>query len=139
MSSFLTANRGWVIAGVLLLLGMACGQEESEVKVTISPQQESVQSGVATLQAMGNKTQVVVKVTPGQSGDDPQPAHIHFGKCEPNLGTVRYPLTDVAGGESLTLVDATLESLRDGNGTINIHESYPSIKKYTACGDIPGK
>jgi plastocyanin len=40
---------------------------------------------------------------------------------------------------SETTVDATLESLADGNHAINVHKSATEIGTYVACGDIGGQ
>ncbi len=67
-------------------------------------------------------------------------AHIHSGQCGDALSGVVFPLTSfVAGsGSSSTLVEATLDSLMDGDHAINLHKAgSPSI--YTACGNIPAE
>ena len=115
---------------------MACGQEATEATVQLIEQESSGQSGTATLTAKGDQTEVALNVGAGPTDNDPQPVHIHFGTCGPNLGSVHYPLNDVVAGESVTLVDDTLARLTDGNHNINLHKSYPDIRIYTSCGDI---
>jgi len=109
------------------------------VSITLDELDGSGQSGTATLVDQGSVTLVAIAVTPGLPGDDPQPVHIHSGSCGPGLGGVDYPLTDIVEGVSVTLVDATLESIRDGNHVINAHKSFPEIGTYTSCGYIPGQ
>lgn len=107
--------------------------------VELASQGESTQSGTATLTAMGDRTEVVVKVSPGPVEDDPQPLHIHFGTCGANLGNLRHALSNVVAGESVTLVDEKLSLLRDGNSAINLHKSTSEFAVYKSCGGIPRK
>ena len=87
----------------------------------------------------GSVTLVAIAITPGLPENDPQPVHIHFSPCGPELGGIDYPLTFIVEGQSVTLVDVTLDSIRDGNHVINAHKSGPEAAVYTACGDIPGQ
>ncbi len=103
--------------------------------IALSEKSASGQSGTATLTAMGDKTEVVISVTPGAVGVA-QPIHIHSGTCA-TLGDVVHVLTDVAAGKSTSTVNATLASLRTGDFAINLHKSGADIGTYTACGDIP--
>lgn len=93
----------------------------------------SGQTGIAVLTAQGDKTEVVLMATPGIS----QANHIHTGGCL-ELGGIKYPLTDMKDGQSLTLVPATLDSLMTGSFAINLHKAG-DLKTYTACADIPKK
>ena len=115
----------------------ACGAEAEPLVVDLASQEGSGQSGTATLTAMGDRTEVVVKVNAGPAEDDPQPLHIHFGTCGANLGNVRHALNNVVAGESPTLVDEKLSSLRDGNSAVNLHKSTNAFSVYKSCGNIP--
>ena len=126
-----------LLIGLATLAAAACSQGESEVNIQLVGQDGSTQSGTAKLTANGPRTEVVLAVSPGPPANDPQPVHIHFGTCGPNLGKVQYPLSDVVAGKSSTVVDATLDSLVDGNSNINLHKSYPDVSIYTACGNVP--
>ncbi len=128
-----------VVLGLVLWLGAACGQGQTPLVVQLLAQPDSNQTGTATLVAQGDKTEVVIKIAPAAPGGERQPAHIHYGACGPRLGQIHYPLTDVVDGRSTTLVDVRLEALRDGNSNVNVHKSYPEIKIYKACGNIPVK
>lgn len=97
----------------------------------------SEQTGTVTLIPRGLRTEVVLKVNPGSPENDPQPVHIHFGNCGDGLGDVDVTLNDLAAGESVTLVDLSVSKLRDGDHAINLHKSYPEIRVYSACGNIP--
>ena len=116
---------------------VACEKEPSEITIQLLEQESSGQSGTATLTAKDAKTQVVLQVLSGPPEDDPQPVHIHFGSCGPNLGQVDSPLADLVAGKSTTLVDVSLSTLTDGNHNINLHKSKPEVRIYTSCGDIP--
>ncbi|MBI2856174.1 MAG: hypothetical protein HYX93_04940 [Chloroflexi bacterium] len=137
-------TRALLLATVFLALalwlgGSACSRGQNSLVVQLLSLPDSNQSGTATLVAQGDQTEVVIKITPASPGGEHQPAHIHYGACGPRLGQVHYPLTDVVDGASTTVVDAPLESLRDGNSNVNVHKSYPEIKTYNACGNIPPK
>lgn len=106
------------------------------VTVQISAQNNSGESGMATLIAMGDQTKVIVKLS-GAPMDISQPAHIHKGTCANLDPNPTYPLTDVKGGASETVVDASLASLMTGNFSINVHKSMQEISTYVACGTIP--
>ena len=69
--------------------------------------------------------------TPGIS----EANHIHSGNCV-DLGGVVYPLTNMAGGLSLTMVNASLSLLRMGDFAINLHNANDS-SIYTSCDSIP--
>ena len=120
----------------------ACGnvpqRDPESLTIALAERNSSGQSGTATLTASGDQTSVVVSVTPAaDSGDEPQPIHIHVGSCGADLGGVHHPLISVVGGQSNTVVDATLRGLMDGNHAINLHKSGPQISVYTSCGEIP--
>ena len=128
-----------LLVGLIGLLVVACGGRESELTIKLEAAEVSTQAGIATLRAQGGRTEVVLKVDAGPAAGDPQPVHIHFGTCGPNLGSVHYPLEDVVEGESTTVIQATLSALTDGNHSVNLHKSYDEVSVYTACGDIPRK
>ncbi len=112
---------------------MAVAQEPT--KVPLNAQNNSGQSGAATLTPMGDQTEVIIDIMPGPAGIA-QPAHIHAGSC-PNVGAVKYPLSAVMDGKSTTLVDASIRELEAGNMAINVHQSAQDISTYVACGNIP--
>ncbi|MDA0263284.1 MAG: CHRD domain-containing protein [Chloroflexi bacterium] len=100
------------------------------LSITLDELNGSGQSGFATLTARGGQTEVVVSATAGISAL----AHIHSGSCA-TLGGVVHALADTSGGISSTTVDATLESLINGDFAINLHTAgAPSV--YSSCGDI---
>ncbi|MEE9198814.1 MAG: CHRD domain-containing protein [Dehalococcoidia bacterium] len=101
------------------------------VVIDLGELNDSGQTGTATLTAMGGQTKVEINATAGVSGIQ----HIHSGSCD-NLGGVAHDLGTIgAEGTSVTVVDASLESLMAGEFAVNLHDKdNPGI--YTSCGDI---
>lgn len=107
------------------------------VPKTINLEQVGVsgQSGTATFLAEGDKTKVTLTMI-GKAFSSPQPSHIHVGKC-PNPGVVKYPLNNVVGGKSETIISVSIEDLfADLPLAVNVHESAEKASIYTACGDL---
>ena len=125
-----------VLATLLSLSLLSVASAEDTVTVKIDPLNNSGISGTATLTAMGNQTQVDVALD-GEPAGDSEPAHLHVGQCGPTLGAVKYPLKNIEGGKSTTLVNATLQSLENGQFALNVHKSAADIKTYVACGNVP--
>ena len=117
--------------------GDSVSAQEQTVTVTMGSGRDASQTGTATLTAQGSQTQVVVNIQVGAAGVG-QPAHIHQGSC-PGVGAVAFPLTNVVDGTSTTVVNATLDSLRTGGYSINIHqdETQAGLGVYVSCGGIP--
>lgn len=124
-----------LVLGVLLSLAMI-GVAFADTTVTLNALNNSGISGTAQLIAKGNQTEVIITETGEPSGAS-EPAHIHVGQCGPTLGAVKYPLHNVEGGKSDTLVNASLQALQNGNFAINVHQSAANIGTYVACGNIP--
>src|ERR687885_1140038 len=134
-----------MVLGLLALLALltfapAAAQQASpagsqSTTVQFNPQNNSGESGTATLTAQGSQTHVVINL----NGAPPsaQPAHIHQGTCANLNPKPQYPLNDVTNGKSDTTVNASLASLMNGNSAINVHKSAAEIQTYVACGDIP--
>jgi hypothetical protein len=128
----------WILValGAMLWLATGCDRQFTESVVHLLEYDGSGQSGTATLARVNVRTKVVLDVEPGPPEDDPQPVHIHFGNCGPNLGELRFRLTDVVGGKSTTVVDINLADMASGNNIITLHKSYENKSIFTACGDI---
>lgn len=125
---------------------------EKPITVELSAQNDSGELGKAILteyedrlavdaegalsEAILSKTKVTISLSGAPSGV-PQPAHIHVGSC-PAPGAIKYPLTSVISGQSETILDVSLEELRDQLPlAVNVHKSSEEAKVYVACGDIP--
>lgn len=108
------------------------------VVVTLNSQNDSEQTGTATLAENEDGQLVVTIQVSGGEFTDPQPAHIHVGSC-PTPGAVEYPLTNVVDGYSITMLDGlTIADVSGVTGglAINVHKSAAESSVYTACGDI---
>jgi Cu/Zn superoxide dismutase len=114
----------------------AAGAEPQDVvAIALNEENNSGQSGLATLTAMGDNTQVVVSLSEGTM--ESSAIHIHSGQCGPELGDVVHPLTNLTGGSSTTLLEGvSLGSLLTGGFAINSHNA-DDASIYTACGNIP--
>lgn len=95
-------------------------------------------SVAVVLTPKGEKTEVVITMVGGSAGGK-HPAHIHVGAC-PMPGAVKYPLSPVVNGTSVTMVDASIEQLWGMLPlAINVHKSATEAKIYLACADIKNK
>jgi hypothetical protein len=148
--------RRWILVGAFLLVPLfalaACGGgsegngegaspnsagSSDEVIVELAEENNSGESGTATLTATGDRTQVVLELT--NPTTDSQPAHIHEGSCGPALNPEPlHGLLNVMQGRSDTVVDRPLSELTAGRLAINIHESDAELETYVACGNLPG-
>lgn len=104
------------------------------VSYALKAQNGSGENGKVTLAGTGGKTTVTVSLK-GENTTGKQPAHIHTGPCS-KLGGVKYPLSDVVLGQSITVVSASLDALTNGTLAVNVHESAADLGKYVSCGDL---
>lgn len=105
------------------------------ITITLSSQNNSGESGTATLTDVNGKTGVVLALTGAPSGVT-QPAHIHTGSCAA-IGGVVYPLTFPVNGKSETTLNVTIdELLKKLPLALNVHKSAAEANVYVACGDI---
>lgn len=111
--------------------------DEEAKEVVLEMQNDSGQSGEATLKEVDGKVLVTLDMTSeGEMGT--QPAHIHVGSC-PEPGAVKYPLENIVDGESETTLEVDMATLMNELPlAINVHKSAADLKTYTACGDIVG-
>lgn len=107
--------------------------EFNMVKILLSEQNASGQSGEATIIEIQGKARVILNLT-GKPSEVVQPAHIHFGSCAA-LGGVKYPLTSLERGASLTNLTMSLADLMKEPFAINVHKSAAEANVYTSCGD----
>jgi len=131
--------RGKVLALVLgtLLVGVTSlvfAADSGSAK--LNPQNNSGESGTATLTKAGdNQTKVVLDVKGGPSGVS-QPVHIHKGSCDKLDPKPTYPLSPLVNGKSETTVNASLDSLGNARYAINGHKSAQEASTYVFCGPI---
>lgn len=106
----------------------------SQMTLALTAENNSGESGTAVLKETDGKVTVTIMVTGFPS--NPQPAHIHVGAC-PGVGAVKYPLTNVVNGQSVTTLPVTLAQLKQQLPlAINLHESAANITTYTSCGAL---
>jgi hypothetical protein len=125
-----------VTLGLLLLGVTSFAQAADSATAKLAPQNNSGESGTATLTKAGdNQTKVVLEVKGGPSGT-PQPVHIHKGTCDKLDPKPAYPLSPVINGKSESTVNASLDSLEKGGYAINGHKSAQEASTYVFCGKI---
>jgi hypothetical protein len=103
------------------------------VKLAISPQNNSGESGSVTIFDVNGNAKVIVTLG-GAPANAVQPDHVHFGSCA-QLGGVRYPLTNAGNGVFVTTLPVSLSELVSMPFAINAHKSAAEIGIYVACGD----
>ena len=108
---------------------------EERVTVTLSEQNNSGESGVATIIESVGGVLVVLDLIGAPDGIA-QPAHVHFESCA-NIGGVKYPLTSPVNGYSETTLDISMADIQAGLPlSINVHKSDQEASVYVACGNI---
>ena len=126
-----------LFAVILAVTMLGTASAASSITINLDSLNNSGVSGTAVLTDLGaGQTQVVVTVT-GEAASASEPDHIHTGQCGATLGGVKFPLKNVEGGTSTTVVGSSLADLQTGGFAINLHESAANIKNYVACGNIP--
>jgi hypothetical protein len=120
------------VAAVVALVSGASAQEK---KVDLKAQNNSNESGTATLTPSGNSTKVVLDV---KGAEGSQPTHIHKGSCDKLDPKPAFPLSPVVNGKSETTVKASMKELTSGQYAINGHKSAQDLKTYVFCGEIKG-
>jgi Cu/Zn superoxide dismutase len=131
-------NLAVVMAGALLIAGAGLAEAAGPVTVPLTPQNNSGESGTATLTESGTKTKVVVAVT-GAPGGVAQPLHVHKGTCAQLDPKPTYGLATLTSGKSETTIDVPLASLQGGGFAINGHKSAQDVSTYVFCGAIPAR
>jgi len=122
-------------SGNILSLPAASPTPVPVVTLNLDTQNKSGESGTATLQEADGKVTVTLNLVGFPKGVT-QPAHIHVGSC-PTPGAIKYPLTSVVNGVSVTTLDTTLENLKSMLPlAINVHKSATQSSVYYSCGDL---
>lgn len=131
LSTLITLTLGLAI--FIAMVGSVSAAET--LTVQLSPQNNSGQSGTATLTDLGDgTTKVVLNLT--DLGATPQPVHIHEGTCATLNPKPMYPLTTMVNGKSETVVKVAMSQLLAQPFAINAHKSAQEVAVYTACGNI---
>ena len=128
-----------LVAGLSAQASFAQQGSAEQAKVILAELNDSGVSGVASLVAQGDQTQVGMSVV-GVLGDNP--THIHQGTCADLDPNPQFPLTNIVlpsstlTGVSDTLVDVPLADVLETPHLILIHKSQQEIGTYLACGNI---
>jgi hypothetical protein len=126
-----------LVVGFLLAVTPWVGAADS-VKVDLSQQSNSGESGTATLTKQGDKQTKVVLAVKG-APESTQPVHIHKGSCANLDPKPAFPLSPLTRGKSETVVNASLDDLEKGGYAINGHKSAQDLKTYVFCGEVAEK
>src|SRR5260221_3907799 len=103
--------------------------------VNLEAQNNSYESGTATLTEVNGKVVVTIALT-GFTKGVTQPAHIHVGSC-PNPSAIKYPLSSVVDGQSVTTINTTLADLKAMRPlALNVHKSVSQSSVYYSCRDL---
>lgn len=125
----------------------SAGSEEGEdekksvpipITLNLTAQNDSGLTGAVKLTEVDGKTNVDLQTSGGllTMTSPTEPAHIHSGTCA-NIGGVKYALSNVIAGSSVTVVDLSLAELKaEFPLAINIHKSVKEIGTYIACVDL---
>jgi hypothetical protein len=124
-------------------------EHSSTITVELTEQNESGQSGTASLRERQNGTfDVLIEMSPpSKFPGAAQNAHIHNASCaeyaamtdfNERLATVVDWLSSLAKGGSSTKVAVPLAERATGTYAINVHEQNAPYT-VVACGDIPGR
>jgi serine/threonine protein kinase/Cu/Zn superoxide dismutase len=105
----------------------------------LATQNNSGMTGTARFTDLG-EGKLRVEIHANGSGPGPQPAHIHEGTCSQLNPAPKYPLTPVVNGESVTVVDASIQEVTSAPHAIHMHKSPEELPVYVACADtrVPG-
>jgi Cu/Zn superoxide dismutase len=116
--------------------GSSVSTKMTNVKIVrLSPMNRSGESGTATIQASGNGTSVVIRVT-GEPAGASQPAHVHVGSCA-SPGVIRNGLNNVIAGRSSTQLGVPYGSFARGPLVIVVHQGTgAALAHYVSCGAI---
>jgi Cu/Zn superoxide dismutase len=125
-------------AAVIVMAAAGTARAAGPTTVQLTPQNNSGESGTATLTEQGTKTKVVVDVKGAPAGVA-QPLHVHKGACAKLDPKPAYGLATLTNGKSETTIDVPLASLQAGGFAINGHKSAQDVNTYVFCGDIPAK
>lgn len=108
---------------------------DDAVTVRLEAQNNSGQTGTATLLPQGDTTKIVIELSNSPAGVA-QPAHIHAGSCDKLDKAPKWPLEAVKNGRSVTIVPVSIQTLLKDKAAINIHKSATEIQVYVSCGNI---
>ena len=125
-----------LVAMVIFVSG-TFARAQQDVSVKLNPQNNSGESGTATLSDVGGgKTKIVLAVS-GQPANVGQPVHVHKGNCAQLDPAPAYGLTTLTDGKSETVIDVPISTLQKEQFAVNGHKSATEASTYVFCGNIP--
>ena len=129
----------FLVALALIALGPAPQTHAAAkvVRVTLIDENGSGEDGSAQLTDQGDGTTKVELLMMNAPDGAVQPAHIHKGTCATLDPTPAYPLNDVTGAKSTTVVKVSLAELTAEHYAINVHKSAAEVSVYISCGNLP--
>ena len=113
----------------------AYAAKQMPLTIDLGAQNNSGETGTATLTPEGHKTKVVIEMSNAPAGVV-QPAHIHKGTCANLDKAPKWKLEPVKDGKSTTMVPVSLATILKDKTAVNVHKSAAEIQMYVACGDI---
>jgi Cu/Zn superoxide dismutase len=109
--------------------------EGNSVIVVLNEQNDSGESGTATLVEKDGKAVVTLNMTGAPTGVV-QPSHIHSGDCA-NTGAILYPLEYPVDGKSVTTLPVGFSELKAQMPLlVNVHKSTILASIYVSCGEL---
>lgn len=123
--------------GVTAETGVDPGAGSQNFNVALNPPDGDGQMGSATVTAAAGE-QVRVTIQLDQGGRDAYPAEIREGTCDDLAADAAYDLSEVEGGVSETLVDASMDELRTTPYAIIVLPAAGAGDTYQACGELVG-
>lgn len=108
---------------------------DDNITVQLEAQNDSGQTGTATLIPEGDQTRVLILLSNAPAGVA-QPAHIHLGRCDTLDPAPKWKLETLQDGKSTTMVPVSLDTILDSKAAINIHKSAQEVQVYVSCGNI---
>ena len=110
---------------------------DDAVTVNLMAQNNSGQTGSATLLPQGDKTKVVIELSNTPAGAV-EPAHIHMGTCDKLDKAPKWQLQPIKDGRSVTILPVSLATILKDRTAINVHKSAAEVQVYVSCGNIIG-
>ncbi len=149
MASWQTLRRAtFVLFATLVALpfgAVTAAEDGTSISVELQEFEDSGISGTAILTATAEGGTQVSMELQGAELDGDHPTHIHTGTCDDFDPDPLYPLETVElssvnreGISETTVEDVSLDSLREGDYVILVHQSLEELTNYLVCGEISG-
>lgn len=123
--------------GVTAETGVDPGAGSQNFNVALNAPEGDGQMGSATVTAAAGE-QVRVTIQLDQGGRDAFPAEIREGTCDDLAAEAAFDLSEVEGGVSETLLDASMDELRENPYAIVVLPAAGAGDTPVACGELVG-